>query len=137
MKPNDNYQFNYNIKTQDLAKSLSDDSQDDFPEVLATSRMIALMELAAARLMKPLLKTGELSVGVDVDVIHMAATPAGEMVTAGATFSAMKAKLYVFDVVLYDAGGLAGRGSHSRAIVKTERLLQGAAARINNSIVNK
>ena len=41
---------------------------DAFPEVFSTSRMIALMELAAARAMRPLLGEGQLSVGVSIMV---------------------------------------------------------------------
>ncbi|OUR63080.1 thioesterase [Colwellia sp. 39_35_sub15_T18] len=121
----------YQVQASDLAKELSFDPQDDFPEVYATSRMIALMELAAARLMKPLLSKGELSVGVKVDVTHLAATPNNVEVKAVATYKGIKEKLHAFDVELHDQGGLAGSGTHTRAIVKTERLMQGAVSRVN------
>ena len=118
------------VQPEDLAKGLSIDPQDDFPEVFATSRMVAVMELAAARLMKPLLKEGELSVGVNVSVNHLAATPDGEEVRAVAVFKGMEGKLYKFKVELHDKGGMAGEGTHTRAIVKTERLVQGAINRV-------
>ncbi|MEH6344369.1 MAG: hypothetical protein V7785_04740 [Bermanella sp.] len=124
------YQFDYVVQSKDLAKELSIDVNDDFPEVFATSRMVALMELAAARLMKPLLKEGELSVGVNVNVNHLAATPNKEVVRSVATFKGMEGKLYKFEVALFDNGGKAGFGTHTRAIVKTERLLQGAQGRV-------
>lgn len=124
------YQFDYMVQSKDLAKELSIDVNDDFPDVFATSRMVALMELAAARLMKPLLKEGELSVGVNVNVNHLAATPNKEVVRAVATFKGMEGKLYKFEVALFDNGGKAGFGTHTRAIVKTERLLQGAQGRV-------
>ncbi len=124
------YQFDYMVQSRDLAKELSIDDNDDFPEVFATSRMVALMELAAARLMKPLLKEGELSVGVNVNVNHLAATPNKEVVRSVATFKGMEGKLYKFEVALFDNGGKAGFGTHTRAIVKTERLLQGAQGRV-------
>ena len=113
----------------DMAKALAISVEDDFPEVFATSRMIALMELAAARCMKPLLNTGELSVGVGVDITHMAATPKGLQVTARATFSGMEGKLYGFTLEAFDEAGLVGEGRHTRAIVSTERLLAGARSR--------
>ena len=109
---------------------MSIDKQDDFPEVFATSRMIALMELAAARLMKPLLKNDELSVGVNVTVNHLAATPNNEEIKAIAIYKGMEGKLYKFNVELYDKGGKAGSGTHTRAVVKTERLVQGALSRV-------
>ena len=120
----------YVVQTTDLAKALSSDARDDFPEVLATSRMIALMELAAARLMKPCLAENELSVGVNVNVNHFAATPNNEEVKVVAIYKGMEGKLYIFDVELYDRGGKAGSGTHSRAIVDTERLVQGAVNRV-------
>ncbi|OUR69948.1 thioesterase [Bermanella sp. 47_1433_sub80_T6] len=124
------YQLDYKVQSKDLAKELSIHEGDNFPEVFATSRMVALMELAAARLMKPLLGVGELSVGVNVNVNHIAATPNNEMVQSIATFKGMEGKLYKFQVDLYDNGGKAGSGTHTRAIVKTERLLQGAQDRV-------
>lgn len=123
-------ELTYVVQSKDLAKNLSIDEGDDFPEVFATSRMIALMELAAARLMKSLLKDDELSVGVNVTVNHLAATPNGKEVKAIAVYKGMEGKLYKFDVELHDEGGLAGSGTHTRAIVKTERLVQGANNRV-------
>ncbi len=122
-------ELKYAVGASDLAKALSLDPQDDFPEVFATSRMVALMELAAARLMKPLLSTGELSVGVNVNVNHLAATPIDVEIRAVATFLGMEGKLFKFGVALFDPAGEAGNGTHTRAIVKTERLVLGAAKR--------
>lgn len=130
MKINQQLELKYTIKEGDLAKSLSSDSQDNFPEVFATSRMIAVMELAAARLMKSELTENQLSVGVNVNVTHCAATPNGEIVQVIAIFTGMQGKLYQFDVELYDKGGKAGFGIHTRAIVDTQRLLQGAKQRV-------
>jgi len=123
-------ELTYRVETKDLASALSADQQDAFPAVLATSRMVALMELAAARLMKPLLAEGELSVGVNVSINHLAATPTDEEVKALAVFKGMEGKLYKFEVELHDNGGMAGSGTHTRAIVKTERLLQSAMGRV-------
>ena len=88
----------YIVQSKDLAKELSIDKQDDFPEVFATSRMIALMELAAARLMKPLLKNDELSVGVNVTVNHLAATPNNEEIKAIAIYKGMEGKLSLIHI---------------------------------------
>jgi len=123
-------ELKYIVQSKDLAKELSIDEQDDFPEVFATSRMIALMELAAARLMKSLLADEELSVGVNVNVNHFAATPVDEEIRVDAIYKGMEGKLYKFEVEMYDEGGKAGSGTHTRAIVKTERLVQGALNRV-------
>ncbi len=79
--------------------------------------------------MKPLLRPGQLSVGVNVNVSHLAATPMGVTVRAEATFTGMQGKLYCFELNAWDKGGLIGQGSHTRAIIASERLLTGARAR--------
>jgi fluoroacetyl-CoA thioesterase len=111
------------------ALRLSDDPRDDFPAVFATTRMIALMELAGARLLHPLLQPGEMSVGAHVDVSHTAATSIGAKVTATATYRGREGKLFVFDVMAHDPGGEIGRGTHKRAIISRDRLITGAARR--------
>lgn len=118
-----------NVDGADLASVLNQRADDGFPPVLATVRMIGLMELAASRALHPLLKEGELSVGTLVDVAHSAATPIGAKVTAEARLIEREGKLYVFEVVAYDPGGEIGRGTHKRAIVSSERLSAGAARR--------
>lgn len=119
------------VKESDLASALPLSDEDSFPEVFATSRMIALMELAAARLMKTKLDEGELSVGVGVNVTHTAATPKDKEVRAMATFTGMQGKLYMFEVKAFDEAGKIGEGIHSRAVITTERLLMGANKRFN------
>jgi fluoroacetyl-CoA thioesterase len=117
------------VESKDTAKYVFDHSGEAFPEVLATATMIAMMELAAARVLLPLLKPGQLSVGVGVDVEHLAATPVGMQVRSVATYLGPEGKLYRFKVELFDDGGLAGEGEHTRAIIDEARLVAGAANR--------
>jgi predicted thioesterase len=118
------------VASSDLASALSLDAQDVFPAVLATARMVALMEIASARLLSPHLAAGELSVGVHVDVTHSAPTPPGAQVTATARYLGREGKLFVFEVVASDAGGEVGRARHKRAIVDVERLQNSARRRV-------
>ena len=104
---------------------------DAFPNVFATARMIGLMELAAARVLQPVLNPGELSVGVTVDITHGAPTPPGVIVTATARYAGREGKLFLFEISASDPGGEIGRGWHKRAIVASERLESGAARRVN------
>ena len=117
------------VQRGDTAKVLALTSEDSFPEVFATSRMIALMELAAARAMRPALQPGQLSVGVSLNIKHTAATPVGGRVRAIATYERNDGKLFIFKVEAFDDAGAIGTGEHSRAIIETERLLEGAARR--------
>jgi fluoroacetyl-CoA thioesterase len=113
----------------DLANALPMEMGDAFPAVFATARMIGLMEIAASRVLQPLLGPGELSVGVTVDVTHSAPTPIGAEVTATARYAGREGKLFLFEVSAADPGGEVGRGWHKRAIVSSERLQSGAERR--------
>ena len=118
------------VSPADLASALPIETGDAFPPVFATARMIGLMEIAAARVLQPLLGPGELSVGVTVDISHTAPTPVGAQVTATARYAGREGKLFLFEVSVSDPGGEVGRGWHKRAIVLTERLQSGAAKRV-------
>jgi fluoroacetyl-CoA thioesterase len=120
------------VEQSDCASDLNVGNAPDekFPAVFATTRMIALMEMAGARMLKPLLQEGEMSVGVTVDIIHSAATPISAKVIATATYRGRDGKLFVFDVLAHDPGGEIGRGVHKRAIISRERLMSGAAKRL-------
>ncbi len=117
------------VGPSDLANVLNLEPGDSFPAVFATSRMVGLMEVAAARILNPHLQEGEASVGVSVDVVHTAATPPGITVTATAKLVGRDGKLFVFEVSAADNAGEVGRGTHKRAIVSVERLVAGAARR--------
>ena len=122
----------YVATDRDMASGLSFSEQDQFPEVFSTSRMIALMETAAARVLRPLLQDGQLSVGVVVNIKHLAATPNHTEVSATATYLGMEGKLYKFKVEAFDPGGKIGEGEHLRAIISSERLMQGANSRLQS-----
>jgi fluoroacetyl-CoA thioesterase len=117
------------VAPADTARNLALTPDDEFPEVFATSRMIALMELAAARALRPLLGEGQLSVGVSLSVKHTAATPVGSRVRAVATYLRTENKLMHFKVEAFDEAGQIGAGEHSRAIIVAARLLSGAERR--------
>jgi predicted thioesterase len=120
----------YIATERDMASALAISEKDQFPEVFSTSRMIALMETAAARVIRPLLQSGQLSVGVMVNIKHLAATPNHTEVSARATYLGMEGKLYKFRVEAFDPAGKIGEGEHTRAIINTERLMQGAQSRL-------
>jgi len=117
------------VQPGDTAEAIALGPEDVFPAVFATSRMVALMELAAARLMRPLLDEGQLSVGVAIHARHHAATPVGCRVHAVATFEGMEGKLHRFRIEAFDEAGPIGDAEHTRAIIATDRLLAGAAKR--------
>ncbi len=100
----------------------------DLP-VLATPRMAALMEQAAAALIAPTLGEGITSVGTQLSVSHTAPTLGGATVTAEATLTAADGRVFSFDVRAFDNVGVIGEGTHTRVSVKGDRFLEKAAAR--------
>ena len=121
------------VGPSDLASSVRLETGDEFPGVFATARLVAVMEIAAGRILRPLLGPGELSVGVALDIAHTAPTPPGATVTATAKFVRKEGKLFLFEVSAADEGGEIGRGTHRRAIVSAERLVARAKTRVGES----
>ena len=129
MNIGDSFEARFTVQPSDSARALELSSEDSFPDVFATSRLVAFMEMAATRLMLPLLEPGQHSVGVLVSISHTGATPIGGNVRTVATYMGPEGKLYRFKVEAFDDAGLIGVGEHTRAIVTTSRLLEGAAKR--------
>ena len=86
----------FKVEDKDLAKNLQISPEDNFPEVFATARMVALMECSAAKILIPFLEEGQLSVGVEVNIKHLAPTLSGDTAISTATFEGMEGKLYIF-----------------------------------------
>ncbi len=99
------------------------------PEVYGTPMMIHLMELAAATAIAPFLPPGWVSVGVAVDVRHLAATPVGATVTARAELTSWDGTAGTFAVEAHDGTEIIGSGTHRRAAVDLERFERSAAAK--------
>jgi len=95
---------------------------DGFPAVLARSRLIELMELAAVRLMKPNLGESESSVSIEMRVTHVAPT-AGSTLRAVAAYAGVTGRLHRFTINVFDESGLIGSAEHTRAAVAERRLL--------------
>src|SRR6185295_3743980 len=61
-----------------------DFAQDGMPAVLATPRLIGLLERTAREALSPFLEANEHSVGIEIDLRHLAPTPMGQKVTCTA-----------------------------------------------------
>jgi fluoroacetyl-CoA thioesterase len=92
------------------------------PEVLATPVMVSMMENAALNALKRYLDPGEIAVGIEVNVKHLAATPAGHQVEAVAEVIKIDGRRIEFAVSARDETEEIGRGSHARMAIDIERL---------------
>src|SRR5438067_6448758 len=93
----------------------------NMPEVYGTPLMIYLMELASAHAVAPFLPEGWVSVGTEVNVQHLAATPVGMTVTATATVTEVSGRAVRFEVRVHDGAELIGEGTHARVLVDLAR----------------
>jgi excisionase family DNA binding protein len=92
-------------------------------EVLATPVMVALMEDAARSSVDAKLEPGQMSVGVNLNVSHLAATPVGMRVTARAELAAVEGRRLTFTVEAHDEREKIGEGTHIRAIINLDRFM--------------
>ena len=91
------------------------------PKVFATGFMIILMERACTELLPEHLDAGEGSVGVHVDVSHLAATPVGMTVTVDAECAEIANRRIAFNVKAHDGVDLIGEGRHERFVVAWDK----------------
>src|SRR5260221_12519067 len=112
--PGSTVQARLTVGAWDLASAVGLEAGDEFPGVFATARLVALMEVAASRVLRPHLGPGEVSVGVSIDVGHTAATPPGSTVTATAKFVPNEGKFFLFAVSAADEGGGNWARTHRR-----------------------
>ena len=98
--------------------------------VFSTPSMIALMENAAVRAIQGRLEQGESSVGTHMDITHDAPTPVSVKVWAEAEVTAVDGRKVTFSVVAYDEKGPIGKGIHERAIIRVDKFLAKANAKL-------
>jgi fluoroacetyl-CoA thioesterase len=89
--------------------------------VLATPVMINVIEAAALAAVEHLLPAGHQSLGIHLDVSHVAATPVGLRVTASAEVLRVEGRTITFKVEARDEFEPIGGGSHQRVVVSVAR----------------
>lgn len=90
-------------------------------KVLATPKMIALMEKAAADLVEKILPKNFTSVGISLNIQHTAPTPVGIKISAAAEIIEVNDRKILFEIIAEDEQGEIGRGKHERFIVDREK----------------
>ena len=90
--------------------------------VYSTPCMVALMEGAACDALEGL-PEGKTSVGTQLQITHLSATPVGLEVYAEAEVTEVEGNTVTFQLTAYDEAGKIGEGIHKRAIVTSQRFL--------------
>ena len=98
--------------------------------VYATPCMVALMEGAACEAIAAAFGEDKTSVGIELNISHLSATPVGLEVRAEAEVTEVSGSIITFRVTAYDEAGKIGEGTHKRAVVTTQRFLDKAYSKL-------
>ncbi len=102
------------------------------PEVFATGFMVGLMEWTCILAIKPYLDwPNEQSVGIKIDVNHIAATPPGFEVTVKVKLVEVEGKKLSFTIEAHDDMDLISKGTHERFIIDKEKFDERLAQKIS------
>ena len=94
--------------------------------VYATPCMVALMEGAACEAIEEAMDESKTTVGTELNIQHISATPVGLEVRAEAVVTAVEGKVITFEIHAFDEAGEIGKGTHKRVIVPTQKFLEKA-----------
>lgn len=90
--------------------------------VYSTPAMVGHMERACVETVRPYLEDDEVSLGVRVEISHIAGTGMGETVRTSAKLTGVEGRRLSFTVEAHNEREKIGEGSHQRVVVKRERL---------------
>jgi fluoroacetyl-CoA thioesterase len=87
------------------------------PAVYATPMMILAMEMTSVDAITAALPEGWVTVGTEVDIRHLAATPVGHEVRTRSRVIAVERKVIRFEVEAFDGDRRIGEGRHARGLI--------------------
>jgi fluoroacetyl-CoA thioesterase len=96
----------------------------DMPMVYATPMMILEMELASGNAIDACLEPGWVTLGTEVDIRHLAASPVGALVRTTARVIAVQRRVIRFEVEAFDGERRIGEGCHARGLVNLAKFMQ-------------
>lgn len=114
------------VEREDTAKEVGSGSL----LVYATPCMVALMEGAACEAIADAIGEDKTTVGTELNISHMSATPVGLEVRAEAEVTAVEGNTVTFTVTAYDEAGKIGQGTHKRVVVSAQRFLDKAYGKL-------
>lgn len=114
------------VEREDTAKEVGSGSL----LVYATPCMVALMEGAACEAIAEAVPEDKTTVGVELNISHLSATPVGLEVRAEAEVTAVEKNTVTFTVTAWDEAGKIGEGTHKRVVVPVQKFLDKAYAKL-------
>ncbi len=93
---------------------------DGMPAVVSTPILIGFLERTARHTLAPHLDADERSVGIEIDIRHLAPTPVGQTIHCTARVMAIDGSKVSFQIEARDQHEVILRGLHKRAVIRTE-----------------
>jgi fluoroacetyl-CoA thioesterase len=94
------------------------------PAVLSTPNLIGILERTARQAIVPFLEADERSVGVEIELRHLAPTPLGAHVVVTARVIHLEGRFVDYQVEARDEQELIARGVHKRAVIRVGSFAQ-------------
>ena len=122
------------LSTEEITKVSSDmviNFLGEGGEVLSTPAMVNLMEHTCRRMLKRYLSGDEDSLGIRIDVKHLAATPLGMNVKVKASLGKIDGRKFTFNVEAFDEKEKIGEAVHERFVVNKDRFFDKVKKKIS------
>ncbi|MBC8095805.1 MAG: thioesterase family protein [Akkermansiaceae bacterium] len=100
------------------SKHVIDFATEGMPAVLSTPNLVGLLERTARQTLAPFLEPDERSVGIEIEIRHLAATPLGQSVTCNARVISVEGRQIGFQIEARDEHELIAKGIHKRAVIR-------------------
>jgi predicted thioesterase len=93
---------------------------DGMPAVVSTPNLVQFFERTARHVLAPHLDADERSVGIEIDIRHLAPTPVGQTIHCTARVIAVEGGKVSFQIEARDAHEVVLRGLHKRAVIRLD-----------------
>lgn len=123
LQPGMEYEISYLVEENHTASHVGSGALS----VLSTPSMIGFMERTSHQMLAKYLADGFSSVGVRVDISHLAPTPVGASIRVRAEILQVNGSQVTFQVEAWDDVEKIGEGQHLRVIIDQQRFLKRVA----------
>jgi fluoroacetyl-CoA thioesterase len=132
LQPGIDFEFSFTVPEEKTVPHLYPESPEFqvMPEVFATGFMVGLFEWACIRAVNPHIDwPREQTVGTDVKLTHVAATPPGLTITVHGRLEKVEGRQLTFSLTAEDGVDKISEGTHQRFVIDAERFNAKAAAK--------
>jgi fluoroacetyl-CoA thioesterase len=137
LEPGLKFEFKYTVPESKTVPYLYPEVAEfqQMPKVLATGFMIGLIEWACVDFINPYIDwPHEQSVGTDVKLSHLAATPPGLTVTVKGELTGVEGRKLTFAIVADDGIDVISEGTHERFIINPDKFMARLQSKVKGSV---